>query len=37
MDKSEKELIACITIVLLIGITFDVISYNILNKKYTHS
>lgn len=34
MDKSEKELIACVTIILILGLAFDVVSYNILKKKY---
>jgi hypothetical protein len=34
MDKSEKQLVACIFFVLIGGIIFEVATYNILKKKY---
>lgn len=34
MDKSEKQLVTCIFLVLLGGIIYEVATYNILKKKY---
>ncbi len=34
MDKSERQLLNCIVFVLIGGIALQIITYNVLKKKY---